>query len=41
MTVTRLDPEQAAAFQKAMEPVWNEYGEKIGTETIQAVVDTK
>ncbi len=41
MTVTRLTPEQATAFQQAMEPVWNEYREKIGADTIQAVVDTK
>ena len=41
MTVTRLSPEQAAAFQKAMEPVWDEYGEKIGADTIKAVVETK
>ncbi|WP_165814635.1 TRAP transporter substrate-binding protein [Labrenzia sp. 011] len=41
MTVTRLTPEQAAAFQAAMEPVWNEYREKIGAELIQSAVDTK
>ncbi|GAB5374332.1 MAG: TRAP transporter substrate-binding protein [Acuticoccus sp.] len=41
MTVTRLSPEQAAAFQAAMEPVWDEYREKIGAERIQAVVDAK
>ncbi|QIE55924.1 TRAP transporter substrate-binding protein [Pikeienuella piscinae] len=41
MTVTRLTPEQTAAFQKAMEPVWDEYRDKIGAELIQSVVDTK
>lgn len=41
MTVTRLTPEQAAAFQAAMEPVWDEYREKIGAERIQAAVDAK
>ncbi|MCI5078117.1 TRAP transporter substrate-binding protein [Oricola sp.] len=41
MTVTRLSPEQAAAFQAAMEPVWDEYREKIGADLIQAAVDTK
>ncbi|MBN9671970.1 TRAP transporter substrate-binding protein [Roseibium aggregatum] len=41
MTVTRLSPDQAAAFQAAMEPVWGEYREKIGAELIQSAVDTK
>lgn len=41
MTVTRLTPEQSAAFQEAMEPVWAEYREKIGAELIQSAVDTK
>lgn len=41
MTVTRLSPEQAKAFQTAMEPVWTEYRDKIGAELIQSVVDTK
>lgn len=41
MTVTRLTPEQSAAFQKAMEPVWGEYREKIGADLIQSVMDTK
>ncbi len=39
MVVTRLTPEQAAAFQKAMEPVWEEYREKIGSELIQSAVE--
>ncbi|MEO4042278.1 TRAP transporter substrate-binding protein [Hoeflea sp. CAU 1731] len=39
MVVTRLTPEQAAAFQKAMEPVWAEYREKIGSELIQSAVE--
>ena len=41
MVVTRLTPEQTAAFQKAMEPVWAEYREKIGSDLIQSAVDTK
>lgn len=41
MVVTRLTPEQTAAFQTAMEPVWDEYRGKIGAELIQSVVDTK
>ncbi|UUX50968.1 TRAP transporter substrate-binding protein [Nisaea acidiphila] len=41
MTVTRLSPEQAAAFQKAMEPVWTEYRGKIGAELIDAAVSAK
>ncbi|MBW8637266.1 TRAP transporter substrate-binding protein [Hoeflea sp. WL0058] len=39
MVVTRLTPEQAAAFQKAMEPVWEEYREKIGSDLIQSAVE--
>lgn len=41
MTVTRLTPEQSAAFQKAMEPVWDKYREKIGADLIKSVVDAK
>ncbi len=41
MTVTRLTPEQTAAFQQAMQPVWEEYRGKIGADLIQAVVDTE
>ncbi|WP_319529908.1 TRAP transporter substrate-binding protein [uncultured Cohaesibacter sp.] len=41
MTVTRLTPEQAGAFQKAMEPVWDEYRDKIGADLIKSVVETK
>ncbi|MBB4124141.1 TRAP transporter substrate-binding protein [Martelella radicis] len=41
MTVTVLTPEQASAFQEAMEPVWAEYGPKIGQERIDAVVSTQ
>lgn len=41
MVVTRLTPEQTTAFQKAMEPVWAEYRDKIGAELIQSAVDTK
>ncbi len=41
MVVTRLTPEQAVAFQKAMEPVWAEYREKIGSDLIQSAVETK
>ncbi len=41
MTVTRLTPEQSAAFQAAMKPVWDKYRDKIGAELIQSVVDTK
>lgn len=41
MTVTRLTPEQAAAFQSAMEPVWEEYRDKIGAELIQSAVEAE
>ena len=41
MVVTRLTPEQSKAFQDAMEPVWNEYREKLGAEFIQSAVDAK
>ena len=41
MTVTRLTPEQTAAFQSKMENVWNKYRNRIGAELIQAVVDTQ
>ncbi len=41
MVVTRLTPEQAAAFQKAMEPVWAEYKDKIGADLIQSAVEAK
>ncbi len=41
MTVTRLSPEQTEAFQKAMQPVWDEYRGKLSEELIQSVVDTK
>lgn len=41
MTVTRLTPEQSAAFKEAMKPVWDKYRDKIGAELIQSVVDTK
>jgi len=41
MTVTRLTPDQATAFQKAMEPVWSQYRDKIGSDLIQAAVETK
>jgi len=41
MTVTRLTPEQAAAFQGAMEAVWDEYRGKIGAALISEVVETK
>ena len=41
MTVTRLTPEQSAKFQKAMEPVWDKYREKIGADLIKSVVDAK
>lgn len=39
MTVTRLTPEQTQAFQTAMEPVWDEYREKIGEELINSAVE--
>lgn len=41
MVVTGLTPEQSKAFQDAMEPVWNEYREKLGAEFIQSAVDAK
>lgn len=41
MTVTRLTPEQSAAFQKAMEPVWAKYREKLGQELIDSAVSAK
>lgn len=41
MTVTRLTPEQSAAFQKAMEPVWEKYRKTIGADLIKSVVDAK
>ncbi|MFV0514678.1 MAG: TRAP transporter substrate-binding protein [Jhaorihella sp.] len=41
MVVTRLTPEQTEAFQKAMQPVWDEWGPKLGEELVQSVVDTK
>lgn len=41
MTVTRLTPEQTKAFQDAMEPVWDQYRDKIGAELIQSVVDAQ
>lgn len=40
MTVTRLSAEQTKAFQDKMEKVWDEYGDKIGAELIQAVQNT-
>jgi TRAP-type C4-dicarboxylate transport system substrate-binding protein len=41
MTVVELTPEQTAAFQQAMEAVWDEYRDRIGAELIQQVVDTQ
>ncbi|WP_264599637.1 TRAP transporter substrate-binding protein [Rhodobium gokarnense] len=41
MTVTRLTPEQAKAFQDAMEAVWDEYRGKIGAELIDSAVAAK
>ena len=38
MVVTRLTPEQSAAFQERMDAVWDEYREKLGAEFIQRVV---
>lgn len=41
MTVTRLTPEQTQAFQEAMQPVWDEYRDKLGAELIESVVNTR
>ncbi|MBB4300989.1 tripartite ATP-independent transporter DctP family solute receptor [Rhodobium orientis] len=41
MTVTRLTPQQAKAFQDAMEAVWDEYREKIGADLIESAVAAK
>ena len=41
MTVTRLTPEQSQAFQEAMQPVWDEYREKLGAELIDNVVNVQ
>lgn len=37
MTVTRLTPEQAQAFQAKMVEVWEEYSERLGADLIEAV----
>lgn len=36
MTVTRLTPEQSAAFREQMAPVWDEFRDSIGAELIDA-----
>ncbi|MES0827120.1 TRAP transporter substrate-binding protein [Ruegeria sp. SCP11] len=41
MTVTRLSPEQAKAFQDKMATVWEEYSDKLGPDLIEAVVNTQ
>jgi len=41
MEVTRLTPEQSKAFQDKMAAVWEEYSEKLGSDLIDAVVNTK
>ena len=41
MVVTRLTPEQSAAFQERMSAVWDEYREKLGADFIQRVVDAQ
>ena len=41
MTVTRLTPEQSAAFKEKMSAVWKKYGGKIGDDLVKSVVDTK
>jgi len=39
MTVTELTPEQLKAFQDAVQPVYTQFGDKIGKELIQQVMD--
>ena len=41
MTVTALSPQQVAAFQEKMTPVWDNFADKIGKELIQKIKDTK
>jgi tripartite ATP-independent transporter DctP family solute receptor len=41
MTVTRLTPQQIAAFQEKMTPVWDMFADKIGKDLIQKIKDTK
>jgi tripartite ATP-independent transporter DctP family solute receptor len=41
MTVTRLTPQQIAAFQEKMTPVWDLFADKIGKDLIQKIRDTK
>ncbi len=41
MTVTRLTPQQIAAFQEKMMPVWDLFADKIGKDLIQKIKDTK
>ena len=41
MTVTRLTPEQQAAFKEKMSAVWEKYGGKLGDDLVKSVVDTK
>ncbi|MPM88699.1 hypothetical protein SDC9_135803 [bioreactor metagenome] len=39
MTVTILTPEQKAEFQKAVQPVYDEYANEIGADLIKQVQD--
>jgi TRAP-type C4-dicarboxylate transport system substrate-binding protein len=41
MTVTTLTPQQIAAFQEKMTPVWDTFADKIGKELIQKIKNTK
>ncbi len=41
MTVTKLTPQQIAAFQEKMMPVWDLFADKIGKDLIQKIKDTK
>lgn len=41
MIVTRLTPEQSAAFKEKMSTVWEKFGGKLGDDFVKSVVDTK
>ncbi len=41
MTVTKLTPQQIAAFQEKMTPVWDMFADKIGKDLIQKIKYTK
>ncbi len=41
MVVTVPTPQQIAAFQEKMTPVWDLFADKIGKDLIQKIKDTK